>query len=77
MLNYNRIMKNLIILALCSPLFILAQQESLTYDQTQDIKFAEQYKNNTLIDLATDNKGVYLLEIETNDGVINKKLILQ
>jgi hypothetical protein len=29
------------------------------------------------IDLTNNAKGIYLLEIETNDGVINKKLILQ
>ena len=29
------------------------------------------------IDLATYTKGVYFLEITTNDGVVNKKLILQ
>ena len=29
------------------------------------------------IDLTNNAKGVYFLEIETNDGVINKKLILQ
>jgi hypothetical protein len=29
------------------------------------------------IDLATYTKGVYFLEIEMGDGVINKKLILQ
>jgi len=29
------------------------------------------------IDLATYTKGVYFLEIETNDGIINKKLIFQ
>ncbi|MFQ3333116.1 MAG: hypothetical protein ACI8ZH_001014, partial [Flavobacteriales bacterium] len=29
------------------------------------------------IDLVTYTKGVYFLEITTNDGVINKKLILQ
>ena len=29
------------------------------------------------IDLATYTKGIYFLEIETNDGIINKKLILQ
>ena len=43
---------------------------------TEDLQqFVGEYTK--LIDLATDNKGVYLLEIETNDGVINKKLILQ
>jgi len=29
------------------------------------------------IDLATYTKGVYFLEITTNNGVVNKKLILQ
>ncbi len=43
---------------------------------TEDLQqFVGEYTK--LIDLATDNKGIYLLEIETNDGVINKKLILQ
>ena len=32
---------------------------------------------NKQVDLATYTKGVYFLEIETNDGSINKKLILQ
>ena len=29
------------------------------------------------IDLSNNAKGIYFLEIETNDGIINKKLILQ
>jgi hypothetical protein len=29
------------------------------------------------IGLSNNAKGIYFLEIETNDGVINKKLILQ
>ena len=29
------------------------------------------------IDLNTYSKGIYFLEIETNQGVINKKLMLQ
>ena len=29
------------------------------------------------IDLTNNAKGIYLLEIETNDGIIKKKLILQ
>ena len=29
------------------------------------------------ISLTNNAKGIYFLEIETNDGVINKKLILQ
>jgi hypothetical protein len=29
------------------------------------------------INFSNNAKGIYLLEIETNDGIINKKLILQ
>ena len=29
------------------------------------------------INLSNNAKGIYFLEIETNDGIINKKLILQ
>ena len=29
------------------------------------------------INLEENAKGIYFLEIETNDGVVNKKLILQ
>jgi len=29
------------------------------------------------INLNENAKGIYFLEIETNDGVVNKKLILQ
>jgi hypothetical protein len=43
---------------------------------TEDLQqFVGEYTKS--IDLATYNKGIYLLEIETDNGVINKKLILQ
>ena len=29
------------------------------------------------IDLSNNTKGIYFLEIETSEGVINKKIILQ
>jgi len=32
---------------------------------------------NKKIDLKENAKGIYFLEIETNDGIVNKKLILQ
>jgi hypothetical protein len=48
-LPYNPMIKRIIILALFLPLFTITQKESLTYDQTQDIEFAKQYKNNTAI----------------------------
>jgi hypothetical protein len=39
------------------------------------ILLVDKYKKQ--IDLTNNAKGIYFLEIETNDGVINKKLILQ
>jgi hypothetical protein len=41
--------RSLIIFALFLHLSSLAQQESITYDQTQDISFAEKHKKNTKI----------------------------
>ena len=38
-------------------------------------KFIGEYTKQ--IDLTTYTKGIYFLEIETNDSIINKKLILQ
>ena len=38
-------------------------------------KFIGEYTKQ--IDLTNNAKGIYFLEIETNDGVINKKLMLQ
>ena len=43
---------------------------------TEDLQqFVGEYTK--AIDLATYTKGVYFLEITTNNGVVNKKLILQ
>ena len=66
---------------------------TFTSEQIQDLKvkvlnvLGEEVINENLeqfigeytkaIDLATYTKGVYFLEITTNDGVVNKKLILQ
>ena len=38
-------------------------------------KFIGEYTK--LIDLSKNAKGIYFLEITTNNGVVNKKLILQ
>jgi len=66
---------------------------SFTSEDVQDLKFrilnliGEELVNDNLeqfigeytkqIDLTKNAKGIYFLEIETNDGIINKKLILQ
>ena len=71
--------KNLIILVLYLPLFTLAQQESLTYDQTQDIKFAEKYKNNTAIDAYRTKDGLTISIGDTltiGNAVINRNRYL-
>ena len=47
--------------------------EELIEDDLQ--QFVGEYTKQ--IDLTTNAKGIYFLEIETNDGVINKKLVLQ
>ena len=47
--------------------------EVLINDDLQ--QFIGEYTNQ--IDLSNNAKGIYFLEIETNDGIINKKLILQ
>ena len=68
--------KKIVILALCLPLFTFAQKESLTYDQTNDIKFAEQYKNNTAIDSYTTKDGLIISTGDTltiGNAVIERK----
>ncbi|MDB4126927.1 T9SS type A sorting domain-containing protein, partial [Flavobacteriales bacterium] len=39
------------------------------------VQFIGEYTKQ--INLSDNAKGIYFLEIETNDGVVNKKLILQ
>ena len=46
----------------------------VVYTENLD-KFVGEYTK--AIDLATYTKGIYFLEITTNNGVVNKKLILQ
>ena len=68
--------KKIVILALCLPLFTLAQKESLTYDQTQDIEFAKQYKNNTTIDSYTTKDGFIISVGDTlsiGNAIIKRK----
>ena len=50
--------KNIIIIALFLPLLTFAQKEILTYDQTQDIEFSKQYKNNTAIHSYITKEGI-------------------
>ena len=68
--------KKIVTLALCLPLFALAQKEHLTYDQTINIKFVKQYKNNTLIDSYITKDGLIISVGDTltiGNAVIDRK----
>tara|TARA_B110000858_G_C17752345_1_gene450325 strand:- start:229 stop:876 length:648 start_codon:yes stop_codon:yes gene_type:complete len=68
--------KKIVTLALCLPLFALAQKEDLTYDQTINIKFVKQYKNNTLIDSYITKDGLIIRVGDTltiGNAVIDRK----
>ena len=74
-------MKKLLLLLLCIPLLVLSQ-EDVTHNLigeeliSEDLQqFVGEYVKS--INLNNNSKGIYFLEIETGDGVINKKLILQ
>ena len=71
--------KRIVILVLCLPLFTLAQNENLTYNQTNDIKFITQYKNNTAIDSYTTKDGLRIRVGDTltiGNAVIKRKKYL-
>jgi hypothetical protein len=73
--------KKIAILVLCLPLFSFAQKKNLillekdlTYDQTNDIQFAKQYKNNTVIDSYTTKDG---LTISVGDTLTIGKAVIE
>ena len=71
--------KRIVILVLCLPLFTLAQNENLTYNQTNDIKFVTKYKNNTAIDSYTTKDGLRIRVGDTltiGNAVIKRKKYL-
>ena len=53
-------MKKIAIIFLLLPLFTFAQRKDLTYDQANDIKYAEQYKNNTAINSYITKDGLII-----------------
>ena len=68
--------KKIVTLALCLPLFSSAQKKNLTYDQTNDIQFVKQYKNNTVIDSYTTKDGLTVSVGDTliiGNAVIDRK----
>ena len=55
------------------PFFVFSQQEYVTYDQTQNIKFAEQVKDNTEITSYITRDG---LKISIGDTLIIGKAVI-
>ena len=68
--------KKIVTLALFLPLFTLAQKVNLSYNQTNDIKFVKQYKNNTSIDSYITKDGLIIRVGDTlsiGNAVIDRK----
>ena len=59
-------MKRLLLILLCLPMIGFGQ-EQINFNSEESVR--EYLDNNA--------KGIYFLEIETDYGIINKKLILQ
>ena len=84
-------MKKLLLILLCLPMIMIAQTSHS--EQIQDLRIrvlniiGEELVSDNLeqfigeytkqVDLTNNSKGIYFLEVETNEGVVNKKLILQ
>ena len=72
-------MQNLVVLFLFLPFLSLAQKECMTYASTQDIKSAEQYKNNTVVDSYVTKDGITINVGDTltiGNAVIDRKRYL-
>ena len=67
-------MKKITILFLCFPLFTFAQNNNLTFNQANDIKYAKQYKNNTAINSYTTKDG---LTISIGDTLTIGKAVIE
>ena len=57
---HNVSIKNVLVIALCMPLFFFGQNQTLTYDQSQDIEFVVNYKNETTIDSYSTKDGIVI-----------------
>ncbi len=57
---HNISIKNIVIIVFCMPLFSFAQNQTLTYDQSQDIEFVVNYKNETIIDSYSTKDGLVI-----------------
>jgi len=70
-------LKNLIfVIIFLFPIFSFAQKDSITFNQTQDIQFAKQYKNDTEIDFYTTKDGLKISIGDTltiGKAIINRK----
>ena len=56
-------MKKLLLILFCIPLFTIAQQNDLTYQQAHDITFSKKYKNFTKINSYEKSINSYQVEL--------------
>ena len=59
-LTFKNITLSALVFFICLPFFSLAQTKDITYDQTQNVSFVAQYKNNTEIDSYLTKDGMLL-----------------
>ena len=59
-LTFKNITLSALVFFICLPFFSLAQTKNITYDQTQNVSFVAQYKNNTEIDSYLTKDGMLL-----------------
>ena len=59
-LTFRNITLSALVFIICLPFFSLAQTRDITYDQTQNVSFVAQYKNNTEIDSYLSKDGMLL-----------------
>ena len=59
-LTFRNITLSALVFFICLPFFSLAQTKNITYDQTQNVSFVAQYKNNTEIDSYLTKDGMLL-----------------
>jgi len=67
-------MKKITILFLCLPLFTFGQNNNLTFNQANDIKYVKRYKNNTAINSYTTKDG---LTISVGDTLTIGKAVIE
>ena len=69
-----KIMKNILLLTFYLPIFLMAQEVNLNYEQTNDISFAKKFKNDTKINSYTTKDD---LKISIGDTLTIGKAVIE